>query len=97
MGDSSGHAYRGCLNHELGALYNVKVDPASPSRRATGPKGDTGPAFPTLISGGYSANPGGIANLAATGPTGDNNWQVTVANTSGQTVALTVYTICAKD
>ena len=58
----------------------------------------TDPAFPTLISGGYSNSPSAITNLNATinGPTGDNNWQVTVVNTSGQTVSFTVYTICAK-
>lgn len=56
------------------------------------------PAFPTMVSGGYSSSPSVVTSFAATidGPTGDNLWQVTVVNTSGQTVALTMYTICAK-
>src|SRR3954471_9220192 len=29
-GGSSGDVYQGCLNHTLGALYNIKVNPASP-------------------------------------------------------------------
>jgi collagen triple helix repeat protein len=29
-GGSSGDVYQGCLNHSLGALYNIKVNPTSP-------------------------------------------------------------------
>ena len=55
-------------------------------------------AFPTLIGGGYSNSPSNVANLTATanGPSGSDNWQVTMVNTSGVTVAVTMYTVCAK-
>jgi hypothetical protein len=160
---SSGDSFKGCLNHEVGALYNVKVNSNStprclsrdttvawnqtgPSGAGTpgatgpqGPRGDTGPqgpkgdagatgpagptakqvntfgpvdvptgsigsliegctssAFPTLISGGYSTNPSALVNLTATvdGPSGANDWQVSIVNNSGLTVAFTMYTIC---
>ncbi len=48
----SSDAYQGCLNHNLGALYNVKVDPSGPPRclhkdtvitwNQTGPSGAAG-------------------------------------------------------
>jgi hypothetical protein len=178
VSSSSGDVFKGCLQHNVGALYNVKVNPSSPPHCLvhdtvvtwnqtgqpgapgatgpagpkgdagptgpsgtgtpgptgpagptgdTGPKGDTGPAgptskqvntfgpvdvptgsqanliesctssaFPTLISGGYSTNPPNVVGLAATidGPNGADLWQVQIVNTSGVTVAFTVYTIC---
>src|SRR5262249_61216359 len=59
-------------------------------------QGCTSSAFPTLISGGYSADPGALVGVAATvnGPSGANDWQVTLVNNSGQTVSFTMYTIC---
>jgi hypothetical protein len=181
---SSGNTYQGCLNHSLGALYNIKVNsssaprclphdqtlswnekgqpglpgptgpkgdkgdvgPTGPSGAGTpgltgptgprGPTGDTGPkgdtgatgpsgvagtqtntfgpidiptgsggsllesctssAHPTLVSGGYTVDPALIAGVTSTvnGPSGENDWQVTVVNTSGQTVHFTMYTKC---
>ncbi|HXD54091.1 MAG TPA: hypothetical protein VN618_05005 [Solirubrobacteraceae bacterium] len=74
---SSGNLFQGCLNHSLGAFYNVKVNPTSAPRclghdnpitfNQTGPagapgaKGNTGPAGP--------AGPKGDAGPA--GPKGD--------------------------
>ena len=173
VSSSSGDVFKGCLQHNVGALYNVKVNPSSPPhclvhdtlvtwnqtgqpgapgatgpRGATGPpgangtdgaKGDTGPqgpkgdtgatgpsgvadvqtntfgpidiatgsggtlvesctssAHPTLISGGYSVDPALLAGVTSTvnGPSDTNGWQVTVINTSGQTVHFTMYTKC---
>jgi Collagen triple helix repeat (20 copies) len=64
---SSDGVYQGCLQHNLGALYNVELNPASPPRcllhdtavrwNQTGPAGATGPQGP-------KGDPG------ATGPAG---------------------------
>ena len=65
---------------------------------ATLVNGCTDPAFLTLIGGGYSNSPSNVANLTETanGPSGSDNWQVTMVNTSGVTVAVTMYTVCAN-
>jgi hypothetical protein len=56
------------------------------------------PQFPTLVGGGYSVSPAALVNVTATvnGPTSDGAWQVTIVNTSGQTVTLAPYTMCAS-
>src|SRR5207244_3731635 len=53
---SSGDVYQGCLNHSLGAIYNIKVNPTSPPGclphdalmkwNQTGPAGAPGAAGP---------------------------------------------------
>jgi hypothetical protein len=76
-GTTPGSVYEGCLNHNLGALYNVKVSPTSPPgclphdtlitwnqigpAGAPGAKGDTGAPGP----------PGPKGDTGAQGPKGD--------------------------
>jgi hypothetical protein len=75
----TGDAYQGCLNHGLGALYNIKINPTAPPRclphdtplkwNQSGPDGApgaTGPAGPQGPKG--STGPGGADG--ATGPAG---------------------------
>jgi hypothetical protein len=59
-GGSSGNTYQGCLQHELGALYNIKVNPSSPPRcfsrdttitwNQTGPPGAPGATGPAGVA-----------------------------------------------
>jgi hypothetical protein len=77
---SSGGTVQGCLNHSLGALYNVKVDPTSAPRclshdeaiswNQTGPTGDIGPAGAKGDAG--PAGPAGPkGETGSAGPKGD--------------------------
>jgi hypothetical protein len=77
--------YEGCLNHALGALYNVKVNPTSPPRclprdalitwNQTGPagapgaKGDTGSPGPQGPKGDTGAQ-GATGDTGPVGPAG---------------------------
>ena len=69
----SSAAYQGCLNHNLGALYNVKVNPSSPPRclhkdtvitwNQTGPSGAAG-------AQGAKGDTGPAGPAGQTGPAG---------------------------
>jgi trimeric autotransporter adhesin len=72
----SHNVYQGCLQHNLGALYHVELNPSSPPRcgphdtrvswNQTGPAGSTGPAGPQ----GPKGDPGPAGSAGAIGPTG---------------------------
>jgi hypothetical protein len=61
-GSSSGNTYQGCLNHSLGALYNIKVNSSSPPHCL---------AHDAVISWNEKGQPGATGLPGATGPKGD--------------------------
>ena len=75
----SSNLYEGCLNRDLGALYNVKVNPGSPPRclprdtqiswNQTGPAGAAGPTGPAGSTGPVGPQ-GPKGDTGATGPQG---------------------------
>jgi hypothetical protein len=83
-GSSSGDVYQGCLQHNLGALYSVKLNPTAPPRclrgdtlvswnqkgpaGAPGAPGAPGPAGPKGDTG--PAGPKGDTGPAGSGPAG---------------------------
>jgi Collagen triple helix repeat (20 copies) len=81
----SSDVYQGCLNHNIGALYNVKVNPTSPPRclnndtviswNQTGPAGAAGPQGPKGDPGpagpqGPKGDTGPAGPAGAIGPAG---------------------------
>jgi collagen triple helix repeat protein len=76
---SSGDVYQGCLNHSLGALYNIKVNPTSPprclSRDSLIKWNQTGPAGAPGLPGaqglkGETGSPGGKGDTGSPGADG---------------------------
>src|SRR6185312_8574915 len=61
-GGSSGDVYQGCLQHNIGGLYNVKVNPNSPPHCR---RGDT------LVKWNQNGPAGAAAAPGAPGPQGD--------------------------
>jgi hypothetical protein len=81
VSSSSGDVFKGCLQHNVGALYNVKVNPSSPPHCLVhdtlvtwnqtgqpGAPGATGPAGPKGDVG--PTGPSGAGTPGPTGPTG---------------------------
>jgi Collagen triple helix repeat (20 copies) len=79
----SSNVYQGCLNHNLGALYNVEVNPTTPPRclsrdtviswNQTGPAGAAGPQGPKGDTGpaGAVGPQGAKGDTGPAGPAGD--------------------------
>lgn len=80
--DSSANVYQGCLNHALGALYNVQLNPSTTPRclprdaavswNQQGPAGPTGPQGPKGEIGatGAAGPQGPKGDSGAAGPAG---------------------------
>jgi hypothetical protein len=78
--DSSGNVYQGCLQRNLGALYNVKVNPTTPPRCLSGDSlikwnqsGPAGAAGAPGVKGdpGPQGDPGPKGDTGPQGPKGD--------------------------
>lgn len=79
IGSSSSNVYEGCLQHRIGALYHVELNPSSPPRclqhdtlvtwNQTGPAGAAGAPGPTGPAG-PKGDPGPAGAAGAIGPAG---------------------------